>query len=172
MAVRRRRRISNEDRERLVSAFENPNEEYLTVADALGVGLYSQGYRCNIDPWWMNRTKTKRRQWKRENWRWNERMPEQHYQWKLCDELCVKLEGEEKIAWKIRGTRQVRWALDGLLIDPFNKFGIHNFHPMTSNYFQFGFWILFDYVYSLNKPETSWINKTNRVVIDQRTCVI
>ena len=39
-------------------------------------------------------------------------------------------------------------------IDPFNKYRIRNFHPMTSNSFQFAFWILFNYVYSLNKPET------------------
>ena len=36
----------------------------------------------------------------------------------------------------------------------FNKYRISNFHPMTSNYFQVSFWILFKNVYSLNKPET------------------
>ena len=40
------------------------------------------------------------------------------------------------------------------ITDPFNKYRIHHFHPMTSNYFQFAFWILFNYVCSLNKPET------------------
>ena len=38
MAERRRRqRISQEDRERLVRAFEEPYQDYLTVADTLGV---------------------------------------------------------------------------------------------------------------------------------------
>ena len=44
-------------------------------------------------------------------------------------------------------------------IDPFNKYGIRNFHPMTSNSFQFVFWIIF--VYSLNKPVTNEIQKEN-----------
>ena len=38
-AVRRRNRISNETRQRIVQAYENPNEDYLTVADNLGVNL-------------------------------------------------------------------------------------------------------------------------------------
>ena len=38
-AVRRRNRISNETRQRIVQAYENPNEDYLTVADTLGVNL-------------------------------------------------------------------------------------------------------------------------------------
>ena len=33
---------------------------------------------------------------------------------------------------------------------------IRNFHPMTSNSFQFAFWILFNCVYSLSKP--GWKN--------------
>ena len=37
MAERRRRRIAQEDRERLVRAFEEPNQDYLLVADTLGV---------------------------------------------------------------------------------------------------------------------------------------
>ena len=36
-AVRRRNRISNETRQRIVQAYENPNEDYLTVADTLEV---------------------------------------------------------------------------------------------------------------------------------------
>lgn len=32
-------RISNEVKERLVGAFDNPNEDYLTVADTLGVHM-------------------------------------------------------------------------------------------------------------------------------------
>ena len=37
MAERRRRRIAQEDRERLVRAFEETDQDYLVVADTLGV---------------------------------------------------------------------------------------------------------------------------------------
>ena len=37
MAERRRRRIARKDRERLVRAFEEPDQDYLLVADTLGV---------------------------------------------------------------------------------------------------------------------------------------
>ena len=46
-------------------------------------------------------------------------------------------------------------------IDPFNKYRISIFHPMTSNPFQFAFWIIFNYVYSPNKPETSEIENNS-----------
>ena len=36
----------------------------------------------------------------------------------------------------------------------FNNYRMRNFHPMMSNSFQFSFWIVFKYIYSLNKPET------------------
>ena len=38
-------------------------------------------------------------------------------------------------------------------INPY-KYETRNFHPMTSNSFQLTFWIIFNYVYSLSKPET------------------
>ena len=38
MAERRRRqKISQEDKERLIRSFEEPDQDYLTVADTLGV---------------------------------------------------------------------------------------------------------------------------------------
>ena len=46
------------------------------------------------------------------------------------------------------------WIILYIYIDPFNKYRVRNFHPMTSTSFEFAFWILFNYIYSLNKPET------------------
>ena len=37
MAIRRRQRISQENRERLVRAFNDPEQDYLAVADTLGI---------------------------------------------------------------------------------------------------------------------------------------
>ena len=39
-------------------------------------------------------------------------------------------------------------------IDPFNKYIIRNFHPMTLNSFQFAFWILFNFIYCLRLIKT------------------
>ena len=37
MAIRRRQRISEENRRRLVRAFDHPEQDYLAVADTLGI---------------------------------------------------------------------------------------------------------------------------------------
>ncbi len=37
MAIRRRQRISQENRERLVRVFNDPEQDYLAVADTLGI---------------------------------------------------------------------------------------------------------------------------------------
>ena len=46
-------------------------------------------------------------------------------------------------------------------IDPFNKYRIRDIHPITSNYFQFALWIIFNSVYCLRLIKTKNVIKKN-----------
>ena len=80
------------------------------------------------------------------------------YTWLPCSINCIDL-GKRLCIWDPGPTCINNMSKPCFNIDPFNKYGIRNFHPMTSNSFQFVFWIIF--VYSLNKPVTNEIQKEN-----------
>ena len=69
--------------------------------------------------------------------------------------------------WQTVGRLVMKWSNETKLLltltfDPFNNYSIRNFHPTTSNSFQFSFWILCNFVHCLNMRETvgeSWLSK-------------
>ena len=113
MAVRRWMRISNEDRERLVRAVENPNEDYLTVADTLGV---HRSTARGIVATYIREGRTEQRaRGGRNNVKIEDEMKECLNN--IINENCMmtltefnQQRAEEKIAWKTRGARQDCWA--------------------------------------------------------------
>lgn len=81
----RRNRIPIEHRERIVRAFENEAEDYLLVADTLGVNRstargivtrYVREGRIRETTCWLTK--------QRASWRLNEAVPGRYHQWELC----------------------------------------------------------------------------------------